>query len=525
MRTPGSRSLLALLALAALITTACTSASTSATTPTASAATGTGTPTSTSLVSIPCHFTPSAGINCYTLSVPENRAKPTGAKVQLAIAVIKSANASVNASPVFFLQGGPGGDSIDFFGSEARQYSVSWAQVGSAIFGNRDVILLDQRGTGYSKPSLACPEINALQYQTDSTASLDQQIQEQNAAISACHSRLTASGINLDAYTTYSDANDVHDVIDALGYSAVDLYGVSYGTRLALDVMRSFPQHVRSVVLDSTVPAQVGLLTSIPSSTARVFKTLWDGCAADAACNAQYPNLEQTFYADYAALNAHPLSFQTQDQTYGDPKYKQTFTVSFNGDTLANLLFTAFYDVTAIPLLPQMLYQLKTGATSDAAKIFGNDMFDSSVSWGMYYSVECAEDVDFDTTSQLASAAQAFPQPIRQDQLASLDGEIQGCKLWGVHTVDPSEAQPVSSSIPTLILEGEYDPVTPPANGDLAAQTLSNSYHFLFPGIGHGVMFSDGTFCATKVTQEFWVDPASQPDASCLSGVAEPSFQ
>jgi pimeloyl-ACP methyl ester carboxylesterase len=521
MRARSSRSLLAFLALLALVATGCTTAS-APNSPTVSL---TGTPTRAGgLATTPCQFSPSAGVTCYTLTVPEDRAKPAGAKVQLAIAVIKSASGGANTPPVFFLQGGPGGNAIDFFASEVTQYNVSWGQVGSAIFGNRDVILLDQRGTGYSKPSLACSEINALQYQTDSNAPIAQQIQQQNAAISACQSRLTGNGITLNAYTSYTDANDVHDVIDALGYSSVDLYGVSYGTRLALEVMRSFPQRVRSVVLDSTVPAQLGLLTNLPYATARVFKTLWDGCAADAACNAKYPNLEQTFYDDYAALNANPITFQTRDQTYGDPKYQQNFTVLFNGDSLANLLFTAFYDVLAIPDLPKMLAQLKNGDSTLAASYFGQLMFDSSVNWGMYYSVECAEDVDLTTDAQLTKAAADFPAPIRQDQLASLEGELQGCQLWGVKAASASESQPVTSSIPTLILEGQYDPVTPPSNGDLVAQTLSKSYTFLFPGIGHGVMFSDATFCATKVTQAFWASPTSKPNASCLSGVPAPTF-
>ena len=522
MRARSSRSLLALLALLALVATGCNLASTpNKPTPIAKV----GTPSTNSLATVPCQFSPSAGVTCYTLTVPEDRAKPAGAKVQLAIAVIKSAHAGANTPPVFFLQGGPGGNAIDFFASEVTQYNVSWSQVGSAIFGNRDVILLDQRGTGYSKPSLACSEVNALQYQTDSNVPLAQQIRQQNAAIGACQSRLTGNGINLNAYTSYTDANDVHDAIDALGYSSVDLYGVSYGTRLALEVMRSFPQHVRSVVLDSTVPAQLGLLTNLPYATQRVFKTLWDGCSADGTCNAKYPNLEQTFYTVYASLNAHPITFQARDQTYGDPKYQQTFTVVFNGDSLANLLFTTFYDVNAIPQLPKMLYQLKNGDSTIAADLFGQLMFDSSVSWGTYYSVECAEDVNLTSDAQLTKSAADFPAPIRQDELTSLVGELQGCQLWGVKTAPASESQPVTSSIPTLILEGQYDPVTPPSNGNLVAKTLSKSFTFLFPGVGHGVMFSDATFCATKVTQEFWATPTSKPDASCLSGVGEPAFR
>jgi pimeloyl-ACP methyl ester carboxylesterase len=519
MRWRGIRGLIGLLALVALAATACTTSSTTGkSTPTATNPTS-GTPSASGLATVPCKFTPAGPATCYTLTVPEDRANPHGAKVQLAVAVLKSGDPNPASEPVIFLQGGPGGGVLHDFGS---QFSP---QILSALFGNHNVILLDQRGTGYSTPSLQCSEIVALQYQTSSDLPINQQVRQQNDALTTCYHRLTSAGVHLGAYTTLADANDVHDLIVALGYSQVDLYGVSYGTRLALEVMRSFPQHVRSVVLDSTVPPQLKLLTSIPSDTERVFKTLWDGCAKDATCSSKYPNLEQTFYGVYNDLQTNPITFETQDQNPSDDKSGQTFTVYFHGDDLVNLLFTAFYDPLAIPQLPKMIYQLKVRDTSIASSLYGQLIFDSSVAWGMYYSVECAEDVDFVTADQIASAGQAYPAAIRADQVASLQGEIQGCQTWNVGTVSTSESQPVSSAIPTLILEGEYDPVTPPSNGDLVAQTLSNSSAFLIPGVGHGVLFNDLSFCATKIAQAFWAAPSSKPDGSCVSSVGEPKFQ
>jgi pimeloyl-ACP methyl ester carboxylesterase len=519
MRWRGIRGLIGLLALVALAATACTTSSTTGkSTPTATNSAN-GTPSASGLATVPCKFSPAGPATCYRLTVPEDRANPHGAKVQLAAAVLKSSGPNPPADPIIFLQGGPGGGVLQDFGTQLSP------QILSALFGNRDVILLDQRGTGYSTPSLQCSEIVGLQYQTSSNLPIDQQVQQQNNAITACHTRLTKAGVHLGAYTTLADANDVHDLIVALGYSQVDLYGVSYGTRLALEVMRSFPARIRSVVLDSTVPPQLRLLTSIPSDTERVFKTLWDGCAKDAACSARYPNLEQTFYGVYNDLQANPITFETQDQGQGDEKNGQVFTVYFHGDDLVNLLFSAFYDPLAIPQLPKMIYQLKVRDTSIASSLYGQLIFDSSVAWGMYYSVECAEDVDLVTAAQIASAGQAYPAAIRADQVASLQGEIPGCQTWNVSTVSASESQPVSSAIPTLILEGEYDPITPPANGDLVGQTLSNSSAFLIPGVGHGVLFNDLSFCATKIAQAFWTTPASKPDGSCVSGVGEPNFQ
>jgi pimeloyl-ACP methyl ester carboxylesterase len=459
------------------------------------------------------YFVDGQTVRCGFLAVPEDRANPASHSIQLAVAIFKTPSHTPAPDPVIFLQGGPGGRIIQ---------DLAQAIVGNQLdlqtqFGNHDLILVDQRGTGYSKPSLQCPEVVNLQYMTDVNVTPQQASDEQNQALATCHAHLVSQGINLSAYTTASDAADVADLIAALGYQQVDLYGVSYGTRLALEIMRAFPQRIRSVILDSTVPPQRHLLTAVPAATARVFNTLFAGCAADATCNARYPHLDTVFYSLVTTLNAHPVTFQTTDANTGN-----RYTVLFHGDDLVNVAFSAFYLTQAIAVLPQMIYQVRDGNYQRASQLYGILIFDNSVAWGMYFSVECAEDIGTLTASQVTTAAQAYPPALRPDQLIGLEGELPGCQAWNVAAAPASEASPVTSTIPTLVMESEYDPITPPANGDLVAQTLPNSYKFLFPGVGHGAMLFNA--CPTSVAIAFWSAPTQKPDGSCIATMGEPPF-
>lgn len=459
-------------------------------------------------------FVQGKNVFCGNLVVPEDRANAHSPMIQVAVARFKTPSAHPAPDPIVFLQGGPGGRIIE---------DVAGIIIGGKLdltkqFGDHDVVLVDQRGTGYSHPSLQCNEVVNLQYLTDQKFTAQQQADMQNEALKTCHARLASQGVNPGAYTTLSDAADIHDLIQTLGFAQVDLYGVSYGTRLALEIMRAYPQHVRSVILDSTVPAQSRLITSIPTSTSRVFKVLFDGCAADATCNAKYPQLGSVFYSLVTSLNAQPLTF-----TATDSNTNKDYTVLFTGNQLSSLLFTSFYASSAIPYLPAMIYQLKQGDTRLASLLFGALMFDTSVSVGMYFSVECAEDITFASPHDVDVAAQAYPPQIRADSLVSLQGEITGCHLWNVPQAPASEQQPIASAIPTLVLEDEYDPITPPSNGVLAAKTLSNSYQFLFPGIGHGAfLFND---CPTNIGLAFYDNPVAKPDGSCITAMSEPQFQ
>ena len=194
----------------------------------------------------------------------------------------------------------------------------------------------------------------------------------------------------------------------------------------------------------------------------------------------------------------------------------------FTGNDLVLWVRQALYDTSLIPQLPAVLFQLRQHEYTQLASIYGNGI-DIPGSIGLFYSVMCGEDMAFTKQHDLEISVQGLPSPIQPALLDFLLSRYSACQLWGVKPVPAVQKEPVRSSIPTLILQGEYDPVTPPANGMLAAQTLSKSYFFLFPGVGHGV-YSPISSCPSDVTNAFWENPTEKPDASCISSMPELVF-
>ena len=454
-------------------------------------------PISSTFQQIHCPFPLGKGLSegkdvrCGFLVVPEDRNHVPGPTIRLAVAIFKTPSATPAPDPVLMLGGGPGNALLE------NQGPTYTADNLASRLGNRDLIVLEQRGTGYSQPSLRC---------------LD------NEDLRACHDRLLKSGINLNAFTTLEDAADVHDLIQSLGYQQVNLEGTSYGSRLALTVMRQYPADLRSVVLDSVIPSQVNFFTSMAPSVQRAFDVLFHGCALDSQCHANYPNLQTVFYQDVADLNHRPATFETTSPT------GKNLTIHFTGNDLVlwvrqSLTFTWF-----IPPLPAVLFQIRQHNYTQLAQIYANNSINSTMSEGLFYSIECGEDMAFVTQHDLEASAQALPQEIRPGLLDPTLLNYSVCQFWGMKPVPAIQKEPVRSSIPTLILQGEYDPVTPPANGMLVAQTLSKAFVFLFPGVGHGVLDSRIGNCPNDIMNAFLTNPAEKPDGSCVSIMTEPFF-
>ncbi|MBA3826460.1 MAG: alpha/beta hydrolase, partial [Ktedonobacterales bacterium] len=354
-----------------------------------------------------CGFTLGAGIvagrdvRCGYLTVPENRAHPVRS-IRIAVAIFTSVDAHRASDPLIFLQGGPGGAIVADVGAAIT------AKNRAAIVGDHDLILVDQRGTGLSQPPLSCPEVN-----TQQLALLNQDLTPQKSAalyetaMAKCHTRLVHQGIDLSGYTTYNNAADVHDLILALGYPAVDIYGVSYGTRVALEIERSFPQHVRSVILDSSVPTQLRLQPSVASARTRVYATLFAGCQANANCNKKYPNLQGTFTALVARLNTHPLQVAVKDTT------NKSYKVLFKGADLYDFVWQVFYVSPFIKYIPDVIHQVSTGDTRLLGELFSILGFDTSTNLGVYYSVECAEGLPYTSPSEVTQADMVYPAAVR----------------------------------------------------------------------------------------------------------------
>lgn len=443
-------------------------------------------------------------VECGWLTVPEEHANPDGPTIRLAVAIVKSADPNPAPDPLVLLQGGPGGSTIDVFMSVLFPLSGS-----SPLRRDRDLVLFDQRGTLYSEPALTCPEIIRL---TEDTIERRLTVSEANRlvleAYTDCLRRLEGDGINLAAYDSVENANDIEALRLALGYDQINLYGVSYGTLLALHAMRQHPNGLRAVILDSVAPPDLNFVPEVPRNMQRAFDELFRACAADAECHRAYPDLENEFYKLVDRLNREPIQIPITDFETG-----ARYDALLDGNSLINLTFQFMYATEAIPGLPKMITDLRDTGRSELLRVFWPLLaFDRTFAGGMYNTTLCAEDADF-------SEADISLDGVRDEIRAANEGSAEYfaalCRTWNVPALPASIDAPVVSDIPTLIVNGQFDPVTPPAFGEWAARTLSRSFVVTIPTGGHGSALAGE--CAADILYAFLDNPTAQPDTSCLA--------
>ncbi|MGH9012798.1 MAG: alpha/beta hydrolase [Acidimicrobiia bacterium] len=453
-----------------------------------------------------CEVSPDLGVavTCHWLIVPEDRDQPSDGEIRLAVVLLRSRSTDARPDPVVFLAGGPGDSGTD--GLEG------WAE--SRLLDNRDLVLLDQRGTGVSQPVLECPEREeAVVRNLGRDEGYEEELGDYRRAIGQCWRRLVRDGVDLDAYDTEASAADVADLRVALGVDEWNLYGVSYGTRLALATMRSHPEGIRSVVLDSVYPTTVGGLARLGAAADRSFAALFDGCDADPACSEAYPDLEATFGSVVDRFNETPFE-GTVD--LGEPF--GVVPLAITGDDIVAGLFDALYDTDLIPLLPSIGADLQEGETGAIPAIAQQGIpFLNDAAEGTYLSVDCAD------SGRLGAR--------RNRELLDRPGDKAGlfvyasdafCADWDVEPLPRAFNRPVRSRIPALVIAGTYDPVTPPGDSKAAARALKNATYVEFDGWGHAVTDTDED-CPLAIRQAFLDDPAAVLDTSC-AGAFEPSF-
>ena len=440
------------------------------------------------------------GFECGYVVVPLRHAEPDGATIRLPVAVRRATAGAPD--PLLLAQGGPGGDAFKVF-------SILVQPTGD-LSTSRDIVIFNQRGTPYAEPELTCPETDAA---LADILAADSEEGERlyNEAMAACYDRLLAESIDLSAFNSLENAADVPLIARALGYDEYNFYGVSYGTLLGLHLMRNHPEGLRSVILDSVVPPDVNFLSEIAASEDRVFGEVFAACAADPACAAAYPNLEARFYALVAQYDQLPV-----DMTLTDPETGQSYDTYLDGRGLRSVLYQLLYVPRMAAVLPSVIADIEAGDLRYLEAMWPLLVFDQLVAEGMYNSVICAEDADIDVA---AVPLDGVRPEIAATAVDSLQSILDGCARWQVEPLPPSVDDPVVSDIPTLLLSGRFDPVTPPAFAAVAAVGLSNATNLVDPTAAHGVAFQND--CINGIILDFLADPSAPPDSSCLAA-AEP---
>ncbi|MDX1991389.1 MAG: alpha/beta fold hydrolase [bacterium] len=421
-------------------------------------------------------------ITCGYLSVPENRTHPDSRTIQIAVAIVHTLTPDPQ-TPLVVLGGGPGDPLL-----LGMLTLPMMPQLAAGLALERDVIFVEQRGVGYSRPRLVCDDLISVYYG-------DEQ------AVRACFDKLTAEGADLTGYNSVEAAADVAALRVALGVEEWNILGLSYGTRWALTIARNHPEGIRSLVLDGVFPPQIDFNGGVRTISS-VLDQVLAACASDAACNAAYPDLSETLRATITRLNDSPLTVNGE---------------AFTGDVLAAWLFRSAYRADRITLIPALI---AAAATGDVLSLEANNPIPraelelAALGVAAYLSVNCNEEIAFSSLDELMS------QVNDADPLVAAIGrnhvqEYTSCAIWQSGTADAVENTPVTSDIPTLILNGEFDPTTPVGDGYLAAETLSNVSVLDFPGQGHGMIFSE---CAVVLMHMFLntLDGASL-ETSCIA--------
>ncbi len=458
-----------------------------------------------------CAFQRPAGIevDCGTLTVPENYEDPEGAQIQLAVAILRHPDGNPEPDPIIYLEGGPGGSVLELLYLTAARFEPVFAA-------NRDIILFDQRGVGVSEPALDCPTVDDLglelldyEYEGEDLT-LQELIELINLEILNCGAELAAEH-DLSQYNSANNAADVEALRLALGYEQVNLWGISYGTRLGLTVMRDYPAGIRSVVLDSVVPLETEFEVQGPNSYNRALDTLFAACAEDEACNAAYPELESVFYDTIAMLNENPAVFNASHPLTG-VTYED---IHFTGYDFSAAIFQMLYSAELLPVLPQLIYNTADG-NYDGLRTFMTILFVNQgvISVGMNRAVNCYEELPFIDLEVMEEIYSTFPGYTPEDAAFEVANYVAACEAFQPGAASPIEDEPVISELSALVTSGTFDPVTPPAFAEQVADVLPNSTYVEFPASGHGP--TGGDECAINIMTDFINDPSSELDTSCV---------
>jgi pimeloyl-ACP methyl ester carboxylesterase len=431
---------------------------------------------------------------CGTLTVFENRAARSGRQISLWIVVLPAVR-PVGRDPLFFLAGGPGQGAAQL----ARQVRAAFRSVQRT----RDIVLVDQRGTGKSNPLNCRSDANSLREMTEPTvSSLDR--------LKQC-----LAGYNADVrlYTTTIAMDDLDQVREHLGYDRINVYGGSYGTRAALVYLRRHGERVRTMILDGVAPMDMRLPMYTARDAQRALDKLLSDCDGDSACAQAFPDLRARIRILLHRLEQAPPTVRIVHPRTGVPE-----DVRVEARVVASILFSALYSPVTASIVPALVEHAERNEFQSVFALgLAGEGADENMSVGMQLSVLCSEDAVRLTPAdvQHAAAGTVFGTHL-------LSSQLEACAMWPRGTVDASYYDPVVSDIPALVLSGDLDPVTPPAWGESVVRTLKNGRHITVPGTGHGVL---GTACGQRLIEDF-LDSASAAslDVSCVPTIRRPPF-
>ncbi len=437
-----------------------------------------------------------AGSSCGYLTVPEKHALygEAASKNTIEIAVIKLASIAENkkADPVVYLQGGPGGSASS---------SIADIVESATFINERDVYLVDQRGTGYSKPALFCSEYNDGAGTPVQTA--------------ACKTRLEKSGVDLNAYHSVHSAMDFVVLRQALEIVQWNIYGISYGTRLATTIMRENSEGIRSVILDGMFPIEVNGMSDTPWANYQSLNQIIKNCDNTAGCPADEFK---------AIINDITARMHDQNMAPQSRVFIQILLELSTSPAIMTYLLAVEEDINSYLSALDALMPEQEGESGDDEASEGEE--EDIFYIAMALSTVCAEEYPFINITDLADDnSQGWSQStqLTVNSMRHMGFDEASCKAWDVTPSNDIEIQAVVSTLPVLILNGQNDTQTPAAWGALVAKNMNNAQNITNPQGGHGQLFA-GVSCFDSLAQQFLTNPSQALDTSCVDAIDDVSY-
>jgi pimeloyl-ACP methyl ester carboxylesterase len=439
---------------------------------------------------------------CGTFEVYENRATKKGRTITLKIVLLPATSDKREPDPFVYFAGGPG--------SAATEDAVGLAKAFPQILAHHDMLFVDQRGTGGSHP-LDCKFYDDADLQ--SYLGYFFPIED----VRKCREQLEPNS-DLKQYVTTIAADDMDEVRAALGYERLNLFGGSYGTRAALTYLKRHPEHVRTAMLQGVSPTDQYMPSDFAQQTERALQGVLSECVADKICSEAFPNIKEEAKAVLAQLIKGPVEVEIQK-----PNSTDRVKLKLSRDLAAEAIRYMLYSPVPASRVPLMLHLAAQGNyvhLTYAALEYRKNLV-STGSNGMYLSVTCAEDLPWIKPGEGERMAEnTFLGDYRLRQ------QREACALWPRAEIERDYAQPVKSDVPVLILTGEWDPVTPPSNGERTAKTLTNSLHVVVPHGAHGLGGLEGMDCIDNLIVEFIEKGSTKGlNTDCVKNIHRKGFQ
>ena len=408
---------------------------------------------------------------CAYLIVPENRNKPDGKTIKLPFIYVESTNPNKHKDPVLYTAGGPGASSL----SGVRFIHQR------AFFKDRDYIAFEQRGTYFAKPWLNCFEVSdGVKESYRKGLNKDSMILQ---GVKACRKRLVREGIDLDAYNTIENAADIEDLRRALNIDSINLVGISYSGGLMMTVMRNYPQHIRSVILDSALPGFVNYEQDAVFSINEAFDKIFRNCDRDSTDKASYGNLRQRFHKYFTAIGDKKFYL-----TYKEKDKPDSIRIKYTRDELLDMLVNKLSSNRELKNVPYIITQIIAGNQKPYMAEYFDGVFGAGTSSsGMRYSMYCSEQINYADQKVIDKQNAMFPY-FAGFHFNDVDHPI--CNCWNVKSVDPIAKAPVYSHLPVLLGSGDTDPYCRPYYNDLIHHYMPNSQRLIFTDKTHAPLLN-----------------------------------